>query len=197
MGRPRSGTRHTVQCTATVLREKGRSIWRPSRRAIPASGRAAPQTKPGRLRILTANTLLFPWPFYSDQAERIAEFAKLARSVSPDIIFLQEVWDNNSLRLLLARFPDYHAVIAPNPLFNLGGLMIFSRIAPVRATAESFPLTLNHNPEELIARKGILWAEISCSGRQIWLATTHLYSSAAKARVSASHGTTVSGLASP
>ncbi len=155
---------------------------KPETMIIPASGRAAPQTKPGRLRILTANTLLFPWPFYSDQAERISEFAKLARSVSPDIIFLQEVWDNNSLRLLLARFPDYHAVIAPNPLFNLGGLMIFSRIAPVRATAESFPLTLNHNPEELIARKGILWAEISCSGRQIWLATTHLYSSAAKAR---------------
>lgn len=154
---------------------------KPETMIITASGPVTPSAKPGHLRILTANTLLFPWPFYSDQAERIEEFAKLARSVSPDIIFLQEVWDNNSLRLLLAQFPDYHAVLMPNPLFNLGGLMIFSRIAPVRATAESFPLTLHHNPEELIARKGILWAEINCSGRQVWLATTHLYSSPGKA----------------
>ncbi len=149
---------------------------KPSTMIIAASHQASSQSQPDRLRILTANTLLFPWPFYSDQAERIAEFEKLARSVSPDIIFLQEVWDNHSLKLLLNSFSDYHAVIMPNPLFNLGGLMIFSRLAPVRASAESFPLTLHHNPEELIARKGILWAEISFSNRQVWLATTHLYS---------------------
>lgn len=149
---------------------------------IPAPGKVASQAQTGRLRILTANTLLFPWPFYSDQAERIEEFAGLARSVSPDIIFLQEVWDNNSLKILLKSFSDYHAVITPNPLFNLGGLVIFSRIMPARATAECFPLTLHHNPEELIARKGILWAEVSCNGRQVWLATTHLYSSPGNAR---------------
>jgi len=148
---------------------------------IAASGQASAQLQPDRLRILTTNTLLFPWPFYNDQAERIAEFEKLARSVSPDIIFLQEVWDNKSLQLLLRRFSDYHAVIMPNPLFNLGGLMIFSRIAPVRVTAENFPLTLHHNPEELIARKGILWAEIKLNNRQVWLATTHLYSASGEA----------------
>ena len=150
---------------------------KPATMIITASVQASVSLQPDRLRILTANTLLFPWPFYSDQAGRIAEFEKLARSVSPDIIFLQEVWDNKSLQLLLRHFSDYHAVIMPNPLFNLGGLMIFSRIAPIRATAEAFPLTLHHNPEELIARKGILWAEIRLNDRHVWLATTHLYSS--------------------
>ncbi len=135
-----------------------------------------------RLTALTANMLLFPPPFFSDQKEKTDEFVKLARSLNPDIIFLQEVWGNSSLAYLISQFSDYHAVLMPSPLFNLSGLLILSRFKPERVTAETYPLTMQHNIEELIARKGFLGAEISFAGQTLWLVNTHLYSAPPGAR---------------
>ena len=129
-----------------------------------------------RLTALTANLMLFPPPFYTDQHEKIEEFARLVRSLNPDIIFLQEIWDNHSLYELIRKFADYHAVLMPSPLFNHAGLLTLSRFKPERSLAWSYPLTLHHNFEELIARKGLLLAEINFAGEKIALLNTHLYS---------------------
>lgn len=139
-----------------------------------------------RLTALTANLLLFPAPFFFDQQEKIDEFTRLARSLNPDIIFLQEVWDNTSLQYLVNRFADYHAVLMPSPLFNHSGLLIFTRFLPESTTAEIFPLSMKHNPEELIARKGLLMARISFAGANVWLVDTHLYSAGLGASFKAS-----------
>lgn len=145
---------------------------------IPALASSTQGLKPGKIiRTITANLLLFPSPFFYDQEERIGEFVKLARSMNPDVIFLQEVWDNKSLNSLIKKFADYHAVLMPNPIFNLSGLLILSRFKINNASAEIFPFTLSFNPEELIARKGILIAEIELNGQKNFLLTTHLYSS--------------------
>ncbi|MDD3148545.1 MAG: endonuclease/exonuclease/phosphatase family protein, partial [Candidatus Riflebacteria bacterium] len=129
-----------------------------------------------KIKILTANTLFFPPPFFFDQREKADELVKLIRSYDPDIIFLQEVWDNNSLIYLIRKMPDYHAVLMPSPLFNRSGLLTLSRNMPECVSAELYPLTIRHNFEELLARKGLLTARITFAGQPIWLVNTHLYS---------------------
>lgn len=144
---------------------------------IPATGAQLPANRNGtRLTALTANMLLFPSPLLFSQNERIDEFVKLARSMNPDVIFLQEVWDNSSIVYLISEFSDYHAALMPSLLYNRSGLLVLSRFKPERVTAEIYPLTLQHNVEELLARKGFLGVEISFAGKTLWLVTTHLYS---------------------
>ncbi len=139
-----------------------------------------------RLTALTANLLLFPAPFFLDQQAKIDEFARLVRSLNPDVLFLQEVWDNESLQYLVKRFADYHAVLMPSPLFNHSGLLIFTRFMPESTSAAVFPLSMQHNPEELIARKGLLMAKIRFADTNIWLIDTHLYSAGLGAQFKAS-----------
>lgn len=154
------------------------TTWNPKVIIIPARSADAPDRQPTQaVKALTANLLLFPSPFFFNQEERINEFVKLARAMNPDVLFLQEVWDNNSLNYLINRFADYHAVIMPSPLYNLSGLLILSRFKINHASSEIFPFTLSFNPEELIARKGILVAEIELNSQKVFLLDTHLYSS--------------------
>ncbi len=166
------------------------TVGTPATLIIPADNLQIPLAEQSdkKLTALTANLILFPPPFFTNQFTRIDEFEKLARSLSPDVIFLQEVWDNASLHYLIKRFSDYHAVLMPHSLFNLSGLLILSRYKPLRATAEVFPLSYRHNPEELLARKGMLLVEISFADQSVWLVNTHLYSAPSEAAFRANPG---------
>lgn len=132
------------------------------------------------LKALTANLILFPCPFFYNQAERINEFAKAVRHVDPDIIFIQEVWDNSSLKLIISRFPDYYSVYIPGLIYNHSGLIILSKFPVESAAAIFFAPSLLHNPEELIAFKGVISCIVRIGQQTINLANTHLYSSPPK-----------------
>lgn len=132
------------------------------------------------IKALTANLILFPHPFFFNQAERIEEFARAVRHVDPDIIFLQEVWDNNSLGLIISRFPDYYSIYIPGLIFNHSGLTILSRFPVESASAIFFAPSFLHNPEEFIAFKGVIFCNAKVGTQTISLANTHLYSSSPK-----------------
>lgn len=128
------------------------------------------------LKILTANMLLFPQPFFDDQEERIKIFSTYARQLSPDLILLQEVWDNFSLALLNRLFYDYNCCFVPSALYNKSGLVIFSRHPIDKADFFRYRLSLHHNFEELIALKGYLAIKITINNRSAEVFNSHLYS---------------------
>lgn len=128
------------------------------------------------IKVLSANLILFPAPFFFNQQQRITEFAKCARRLDPDFIFLQEVWDNNSLGLLIAAFPDYYSAYMPGIGYNYSGLLILSRY-PTKATmARRFAVSLKHSLDELTAQKGWLLVTSEIDGKPVYLLNTHLYS---------------------
>ncbi|NLF98063.1 MAG: hypothetical protein GX569_15125 [Candidatus Riflebacteria bacterium] len=132
----------------------------------------------GSIRILSANLLLFPAPVVFDQEQRIAEFAKCVRSLNPDIILTQEVWDNRSLGLLIAALPDYYSIFSPGIGYNHSGLLTLSRFAPETCIMQRFPTSLQHSLEELMAQKSILQTTLKYDGQILHLFNTHLYSAA-------------------
>ncbi len=142
----------------------------------PTSTKKDTGTSSASIKALSANMLLFPVPFFFNQAQRIAEFAKYARKLDPDVIFLQEVWDNISLALLVASFPEYHAIFSAGIGYNYSGLLVLSKFPPKTSKIRRFPLSLQHSIEELIAQKSMLIIEVERCGKPIYLLNTHLYS---------------------
>ncbi|OGK07584.1 MAG: hypothetical protein A2W80_04805 [Candidatus Riflebacteria bacterium GWC2_50_8] len=137
--------------------------------------------KPGNrdsaeITALSANLILFPAPFFFNQQQRIAEFARCAHRLNPDFIFLQEVWDNNSLSMLIASFPDYYSAYMPGLGYNYSGLLILSRYPTKAVMARRFAVSLKHSIEELTAQKGWLLVESEVNGKTVHLLNTHLYS---------------------
>lgn len=130
------------------------------------------------IKVITANMLLFPPPFFFNQPQRISEFAKAARTADPDIIFMQEVWDNNSLSLLASHFPDYYSVFSTGLIYNGSGLLTLSRFPITAAAMQMFPMGLEHNSEEFLAGKGILYCRCQVAQNIFYLVNTHLYSAA-------------------
>ncbi len=129
-----------------------------------------------RIKVLSANLLLFPTPFFFNQEQRIDEFAKCVRELNPDIIFMQEVWDNTSLSLLIAALPDYYSIHSPGIGYNYSGLLTLSRFAPKRARIRRFSTSIRHSLEEFIAQKSILSVELAAGQHPLHLLNTHLYS---------------------
>jgi len=148
-------------------------ILPPADRAVRTSSGAV-----GPIRVLSANLLLFPAPIVFDQEQRIAEFAKCVRSLDPDIIFTQEVWDNRSLGLLIAALPDYYSIYSPGIGYNYSGLLTLSRVAPETCRMRRFPTSLQHSLEEFMAQKSILQTTLKYDGQFLHLFNTHLYSAA-------------------
>ena len=143
----------------------------------PVNGKpAARRSDTGAITTLSANLLLFPMPFFFNQAQRIDAFVTSARQLDPDIIFLQEVWDNSSMALLITAFPDYYSIYAPGIGYNYSGLLILSRFPVRKAVAGRFAVSLRHNAEELVAQKGYLLIETTICGQHFHLLNTHLYS---------------------
>jgi exonuclease III len=130
------------------------------------------------VKVLSANLLLFPFPFFFNQQERIDEFTKIVRELNPDIILIQEVWDNRSLGLLIAAFPDYYSIYSPGAGYNYSGLLTLSRFSPKTATVRRFATSLRHSLEEFIAQKAILQIELTTGEKPLHLINTHLYSAA-------------------
>lgn len=127
-------------------------------------------------RVLTANMLLLPVPFFFNQTERIADFVNLVKIQNPDFIFLQEVWDKECVAKIIALLPDHNAVFKNSLCYNHSGLVILSKFPVRRAKAISYPLSLTYNLEEFIAQKGILVAQIELKNQIVNLVNTHLYS---------------------
>lgn len=134
------------------------------------------------LKVLSANMLLFPAPFFFNQEQRIAEFARCIRKLDPDVILLQEVWDNLSLALLIASFPEYYSVFSTGIGYNYSGLLLLSKFPPETSNIRRFPLSLQHSIEELIAQKSMLIIEVKVGGKPVHLLNTHLYSASPQQR---------------
>lgn len=128
------------------------------------------------IKVVTANLILFPKPLLWDQNERIRDFSKAISPYSPDIIFIQEVWDNNSLIELARNFPDYWISFTPSNLYHSSGLLTLSRFEIEAADFFQYPLSLQHNFEELLARKGFLITKLRIGQRSLTAINTHLYS---------------------
>lgn len=128
------------------------------------------------IRVLSANLLLFPQPFLTDQQVRIKRFISCARSLRPDIIFLQEVWDNISLAQIIAAFPDYYSLHAPAIAYNPSGLLILSKLPLSEGKALRYPISIRYSLEEMIAQKGMLCGVAQFFGEPLHLMNTHLYS---------------------
>jgi len=130
------------------------------------------------IKVLSANLLLFPAPFFFNQEMRIEEFAKCVRTLKPDIILLQEVWDNKSLAQLIAALPEYYSIYSPGIGYNYSGLLTLSRFAPETGRIRRYAMSLRHSLEELIAQKSMLHLELATGSRTLHLLNTHLYSAA-------------------
>ncbi|PKL44289.1 MAG: hypothetical protein CVV41_06535 [Candidatus Riflebacteria bacterium HGW-Riflebacteria-1] len=135
-----------------------------------------PQRDPATIKALSANLLLFPAPFFFNQAQRIAEFVKCARQLDPDFIFLQEIWDNTSMSLLIASFSDYYSAYSPGIGYNYAGLLILSRFPLQTVMARRFAMSFKHSLEELTAQKGMMLVSSEINGKPLYLLNTHLYS---------------------
>lgn len=135
------------------------------------------------IRVVTANLLLFPPPFFFNQAERIKEFAKSVAHKSPDIILLQEVWDINSIHLIAREFPDYWLVFNPAIPINFSGLVTLSRLRVDKAYARKYPPSLRFNFEELLAFKGFMVTTVTAKERQIEIINSHLYSASPRQKI--------------
>ena len=142
----------------------------------PVGANAEAKTAGATIRVLSANLLLFPFPFFFNQQERIDEFTQCVRELNPDIILIQEVWDNRSLALLIAALPDYYSIYSSGAGYNYSGLLTLSRFPPKTATIRRFAISLRHSLEEFIAQKAILQVELATGERSLHLINTHLYS---------------------
>jgi len=159
--------------------ELATAVCRPAITIIPPIGTPCNEpTKNRSIKVLSANLLLFPTPFFFNQQQRIEEFTDCVRTLNPDIIFMQEVWDNHSLALLMAAMSDYHAIYSPGIGYNYSGLLTLSRFAPRNAEVRRFAPSLRHSLEEFIAQKSILIVELNAEGQPLYLLNTHLYSAA-------------------
>ncbi|MEW6708860.1 MAG: endonuclease/exonuclease/phosphatase family protein [Candidatus Riflebacteria bacterium] len=132
-----------------------------------------------KIRIVTANLMLFPPPMGEQQEERIRVFAETIRPLNPDLILLQEIWDNNSLIIIADVFRDYNLAFSPASLYNRSGLVTLSRNEFSKIDFIMFPLDIRHNPEELLAQKGALTTMIKRGTREIRVINSHLYSASA------------------
>lgn len=128
------------------------------------------------LKVVTANLLLFPPPLADGQEKQIEDFANAIRSFDPDVILLQEVWDNNSIILLADIFAGYNMVFSPASIYNRSGLVTFSRHEIVSAEFIMFPMQIHHNAEELLAQKGFLLTRLKAGTGEMMVINTHLYS---------------------
>ena len=127
-------------------------------------------------KIITANLMLFPPPLADSQAEKIRLFAEVVRRYNPDLIFVQEVWDNHSIIVLADEFSDYNLTFSPASVYNRSGLVLFSRPRIISSDFIMYPVQIHHNLEELLAQKGALIVNIR-NGMEVYsLINTHLYS---------------------
>lgn len=141
---------------------------------------ATPKKVTSELKVVTANLLQFPPPFFTNQKERIASFAATIKPMNPDIIVLQEVWDNGVLLEICRHFADYNVCYKPSILYNKSGLLTLSRFRIVQSEFRKFPLSIRHNFEEFLAGKGVLKTVSEINNEKIAVFNTHLYSSPAK-----------------
>jgi endonuclease/exonuclease/phosphatase family metal-dependent hydrolase len=128
------------------------------------------------LRVVTANLMLFPAPMGRNQLSRIGLFAECIQPLNADLIMLQEVWDQQSLRYLAEKFFDYDLIFVPSAVYNRSGLVVFSKIQIKSVQFIQYPLSIKHNLEELLAHKGALVMEAEINSRLLLLVNTHLYS---------------------
>lgn len=128
------------------------------------------------VKVVTANMLLFPPPFFFNQAERIKEFAKSVADLSPDIIMLQEVWDINCLHLIAKEFPDYWMTFSSAIPINFSGLVTLSRLPVTKAYTQKYAPSLRFNFEELLAFKGFIVTTVTSGDHQFDIINSHLYS---------------------
>lgn len=135
-----------------------------------------------RIRLLTANLILFPGFIQKNSQDRIEKFIRLAKLESPDLICLQEIWDNSAMTSIIRSFPDYASIFKPGLVYNQSGLLILSRLPVKSASSITFLPSLRHNLQEMLAMKGILSAVIKVCDTDLILNTTHLYSSAPSAQ---------------
>lgn len=147
-----------------------------SREARILSGRVAKTPGSNRLRVVTANLMLFPAPMGQNQRSRIRSFAECIQPLQADLLMLQEVWDNQSLRHLAEEFADFDLIFVPSAVYNRSGLVVFSKIPIKSARFIQYPLSARHNLEELLAHKGALLLETEIDSKPWLLVNTHLYS---------------------
>jgi endonuclease/exonuclease/phosphatase family metal-dependent hydrolase len=153
-------------------------LYRPQLSIIePAAGsKAVFLAQSQAISVITANLMLFPSPLMQDHDARLREFARAVINEKPDLICLQEVWDNRSLQELCRLFPDYYSVFKTGYLYNQSGLLVLSRFKVASAKFTIFPLSLRHNAEEILAGKGILSCTIMHGKNSLLVQNTHLYS---------------------
>ncbi|MFH1174864.1 MAG: endonuclease/exonuclease/phosphatase family protein [archaeon] len=89
-----------------------------------------------RIRLLTLNTWLLPFPLALDRKLRLQRTLALIRRLKPDIICLQEVWLGTDVKKIRRALSTYYAH-APDCLFNRSGMMFFSRFPITRTTTIS------------------------------------------------------------
>lgn len=140
-----------------------------------------------QLKILSFNVWDLPLSFRQSRKKRMKKIAEYLKTVSADIIFLQEVWFNDTRRLFRTYLADkFYAPTLPADRKNgfsntYGGLMIFSHQPLLEIKFSCFqpvywPLS------ERIGNKGWLATYIQLPLVKLRLINTHLYQPSASNR---------------
>jgi len=136
----------------------------------------------GNLWMLPVRRLLVPYDFSTDREVRLERFIEAVRSCEPEVILLQEIFERSVVSKLEAHLPGYTVLTSGasdlTGTFNASGLVTLTRL-PVRNLRyrEFSALPPGSRPYELMARKGVLAADVEVDGVTTTILNVHLYGS--------------------
>ena len=130
-----------------------------------------------KLTVLNLNAWLLPFRLSAQNGKRLHTIFDLIRTIDPDIITLQEVWDISYLRQLKREFGDYSLLANTNKLFNESGLITFSRYPVIHNKLHRFKTNRKYKLLERLVKKGFMVTTIDVYGKEIDIVNTHLYQS--------------------
>ncbi len=128
------------------------------------------------LKILTWNICMLPEPVKVAQAKRLKHIAEVLRSSDYDVIALQEVFLDKSVKFLKKYLSDKYPYVAgpPRRKFALkltGGVYVFSKYPIKKWFAFNYSACKGW---DCLASKGVVVAEIQLPRKKIQVLATHL-----------------------
>jgi len=136
----------------------------------------------GNLWMLPVRRLLVPYDFSTDREARLERFIQAVRSCEPEVILLQEVFERSVVSKLEAHLPGYTVLTSGatdfTGTFNASGLVTLTRLPAGNLRYREFSsLPPGSRPYELMARKGVLAADVEVDGVVTTILNVHLYGS--------------------
>lgn len=121
--------------------------------------------------ILSINMWLLPFGFSKDNKKRINLLIKIVNKYNPDLIALQEIWQNRYINYLNKYLKNYYFCYHKTKFWNNSGLLTLSKIKPKKI--EFYPFVKKKDKGFL--NKFLLRGFLKISFNNFDFFNTHLY----------------------